>query len=287
MTNIVINSEGWYLHLSDEHVAWLHANGYPSADCEFCECDRSNPVLIACIEAIRATKQPLVSEAKRLLSVAEAAELDGSNARKAMSKELDALLDLLVFRPYQKKFIISEIRKVLIDGLNWNEVTSHAAVAPCVPVDDVWAQLNVITDTYKADEDKFRAIRNAWSELHQYIAENSLRHDHGSIEYFDKYDIESYDETRFVAKVEKEYSKMGYSESEYEHLVLTPYLTRDTVDSFVKTGDTDGLMDYLKSLNIGGFMDIRDGQKTKVRHDCVATAHEDQAEFEALLASIT
>ena len=66
MAKIVVMAKGVRFQLTDEHVEWLRANGYPDADYFFCKEDRSNPALIQCIEAIHATKQDVMDEAMAL-----------------------------------------------------------------------------------------------------------------------------------------------------------------------------------------------------------------------------
>jgi hypothetical protein len=70
MKKFVICTNRCGLVLTDDHVAWLHTNGHPEADHYVGDKDRSNPDLIACIEAVRATKQPMLDEGNRLWDIA-------------------------------------------------------------------------------------------------------------------------------------------------------------------------------------------------------------------------
>ena len=282
MKNFVINNKGinrfW---LTDEHVAWLVANGYPDAKHDFGSEDRSNPDLIACIEAVRASKQPLYDEANHLWRVACEIKVNNARINALLSAEIDKTLDMLDYRRYMKGRIIAEMRKVIESG-NWMDANIYANVKPGVTISELKCQFGTVVDCFNLHRAEFQAEMDAFGEYYQYCQERNLSHNNGRFVIDDGFEIKSYDETRFVAAVGISYGDERFSD-DHEFLRLKPFITEDTVASFVSASDTAGLMDYLTSLHLD--LDIRRNPKPI---DTTSTNNYDvtmtDEEFEQLLA---
>ena len=286
MKKFVINTNGWYLRLTEEHMDWLHVNGHPGADYGFCEDDRSNPDLIACVEAVRESKRPLIEEANRLQSAVSDAEDDAEEAKTLLSEAIDALLIMLDFKSYYRTRIIGEIGKALRGGYDWSYFESPANPKQGIDSELIWVQFEEIVKVFNAHRDKFQAIDDAWGNFHKYCDDNSLWICSGEIVFNDGLAIKTYDETLFEANVRRETMPTGYDDEEYEFMELKPFITREAIASFVESGDTDGLMDYLKSLNASGIMDIRD-EATSRESASRNIASDVQALFNEVVPSIT
>jgi hypothetical protein len=282
MKKFVICTNHSCLRLSESHVNWLRANGHPDADEYFGAEDRSDPDLIACIEAVRAANQHKVDKAESLRAYHNQLRQDNDYAYVELYTEIDKLLAMLEYRHYQKHRIIAEMRKA-IETNDWYNVTIYASPKNGISAQSVKEQLMEVAKTMHKYEPQFNAVNQAMDDFQTYceICGLSIQVG-GKVGVADGFEIKSYDETRFTAAV----GDGGY-DANYEHMELKPFLARETVATFVEAGDTDGLMDFLKSLNIGGFMDIRDDRTANVAEaNKVTMSHELQAEFDAILASL-
>lgn len=64
-------------------------------------------------------------------------------------------------------------------------------------------------------------------------------------------EVVEYDDTLFDARIVQErgdYEDVNDDIGDYEHIVLTPYVTKDTICAYVANGDADGLLNHLKAL---------------------------------------
>lgn len=279
MKKFIICTNRRGIMLSEEHMEWLRANGCPEVAIDSFNSNRSNPDLIACIEAVRASKQHLIDEAGRLWDVACEIKANNASINALLSNEIDKTLDLLSYRPYMKGRIIGEMRKVLQSG-NWMGATIYADAKADVDASALRCQFGAVVDVFNLHRKEFQAEMDAFHAFHKYCHENDLIQGK-ECKYDDGFEIKSYDESRFVASVGVSYGDGRY-EDDYEFMSLKPFLTRDTVASFVDAGDTDGLMDYLRGLNVGGFMDIRDDRPSPAINDSETSITDE--EFAQLLA---
>ena len=288
MKKFVICNNRCGIMLSEEHLAWLYGNGYNDADIDFCHNDRSNPALIACIEAVRAQKQHAVEEGQRLWDAMRDAQSACNEFNSELAKQIDALLEMLDFNPHWKNRIIRDVRCV-INGAEIVKMHPCAYPKSGISSDAVKECLNIIVEMGKNDP-KLIAAKKASESFHNHITENGLcvgRRE--QIQVNDGFDIETYDETKFVASVCCNYADR-WEEEDYERMSLKPYLSHSTLASFVDAGDADGLFDFLKSLNVGNFMDIRDDRANRPNNNSdVSMADEEVArllaEFEALASN--
>ncbi len=249
MAKIVINPNGWCIHLTEAHLEWLHKNGHPDADRYFGNKDRSNPDLIACIEAIRAEKQPLIDEATRLQGIVSQASEACSETDAELRKLTDELLKMLDYKSHNESRIRISLRKVLQTGCWWEE-RIYAGPKKDISHKEVRAKFDAVTAFYNANRTKFDAVREARLALSQYCEQHGLVINHDKIEVDDDFKIMTYDETRFIAAVvhvDGETSPVGH---DYESLELTEFISRKFVASCVAAGDVKGLMEYLERLQL-------------------------------------
>lgn len=251
---ICTNRRGIMLH--EEHLEWLHTNGHPDAEIDFCDNDRSNSTLIACIEAVRTTKQPLIDEAHHLWNAACEIKANNTRINALLSNEIDKTLDMLSYRPYMKGRIVGEMKKVLQSG-NWMNATIYAEAKAGVDASALRCQFGAVVDVFNLHRAEFQAEIDAFGAYHQYCYEHNLIQGK-ECKYDDGFEIKSYDETRFVAMVGISYGD-GRFEDDREFMSLRPFITEDTIASFVNASDTVGLMDYLTSLHVD--LDIRRNPK--------------------------
>ena len=252
MTKFVLSSKHYDLYLSEEHVNWLRANGYPDADAHFCNDDRSNPALVACIEAIHASMQPVIDKAYALLHKEETLRNAAEADREKLSAAIDAFVDVVraCGVKYHKNVIISALRRPMNEAMSWERAYPHFNSRFGVTVEEA----RPAYDEYMRclNSPAILAMQEAHRELEIFCETNGLRRNFQTIEFDDGYVVETFDETRFTAKAvpasdeESENSYLSY----WEKMELTPYITRATVESFVAKGDTDGMMEYLRSLHL-------------------------------------
>ena len=251
MKKFVLASKHHTLYLSERHLDWLHRNGYPEADAYFCGNDRSNPALVACIEAVHASMQPVVDEAYALLHKEETLRSAAEADREKLSAAIDAFVDVVKSCgvKYHKNIIIGTLRRPMTENMSWERAYAHfnsrfgVTVAEAQPAYEEYMRC--------LNSPAIFTMQEAQRELVAFCEEHGLRRHFNTIEIDDGYVIKTFDETRFTAKV------VSASDEEYEHsypsyweeMELTPFVTRATIDSFVAEGDTDGLMEYLRSLN--------------------------------------
>jgi hypothetical protein len=209
-------------------------------------------------------------------------EIKANNAHinALLSAEIDKTLELLDYRRYMKGRIIAEMRKVIKSG-NWMDATIYAEPKAGVTESELRCQFGAVVDCFSLHRAEFQAEIDAFVAYHEYCHDHNLNQHNGQFVIDDGFEIKSYDETRFVATVGISYGD-GRFEDDSEFLHLKPFLTHSTLASFVDAGDTDGLMDYLKSLNIGGLMDIRDDRPRPAVNDSEASMTDE--EFTKLLA---
>lgn len=260
MKKFVICTNSCGLYLTDEHVAWLRDNGHPEADNFFGENDRSNPDLIACIEAIRASKLPIVEKAVSLIRIEEAKSVEAAAAKQELSAAIDAFVELVCSLGCRasKNRIILAMRRPAFENMPWDRAAQWFAGRfgfEAEPAKEAYERY-IVCYNHPA----IAALSDATREIAEYCEANSLRRYFNAITVDDGFEVKYYDETRFTASLCKNYAEHHY-DTDYEFMELKPFLTRDTVAAFVDAGDTDGMMDYLKSLNVGGFMDIRDNRE--------------------------
>lgn len=262
MKKFIINPNGHGMRLSEDHIQWLMNRGYSANYLNWkpFDEDRSNADLIACIEDVRAAKQHIVEKAMTLRDVLRHADDDAIKEKTKMSAEMNKLLAMLdINRNYIKNRVVDEIYMVLRENIDWDEATIYAAPRDDVSVDDVWAQLNVVSATYEVGRDKFQAIVDARDAFHEYCEHFNLRYNGKEIEIDDGFEIKTYDETQFNAYVgQGSQTSAGYDDYEYEFMQLKPIVSWYTLATFVDTGDTDGLFAYLKGLKIGDIVDFED-----------------------------
>lgn len=285
MKKFVIRTNGHGIRLSDEHLNWLYANGYNDEDVELCHNDRSHPALIACIEAVRESKKFLCNEAYRLWNIACKIKENNTSINEMLSAEIDKTLDLLDYKRYMKNRIIDEMRMVIKSG-NWMDATIYANAKPGITNSELMCQFGAVVDCFSMHRKEFQTEIEAFGAYHEYCQDNNLIQSNGRFAIYDGFEIKSYDETKFVAEVRCNYAEYSY-ETDHEFMKLRPFLAHSTLASFVESGDTDGLFEFLKSLNVGGFMDIRDDRAcSPTNNSDVAMTDEEVtkllAEFEAL-----
>ena len=256
MKKFVICTNRRGIMLSEEHQEWLRTNGCPEVTIDSFNTDRTNPDLIACIEAVRASKQYLIDEAGRLWNAACEIKANNTHITALLSNEIDKTLDLLNYRPYMRGRIIGEMRKVVQDG-NWMDATIYAGPKAGVDNSALRCQFGAVVDCFNLHRKEFQAEMGAFHAFHKYCDDNNLIQGK-TCTYDDGFEIKSYDETRFVAEVGISYGDGRYDDDR-EFMNLKPFITEETVESFVKAGDTTGLMDYLASLRLN--LDIRRNPK--------------------------
>ena len=253
MTKFVLMADSSIrFQLQDEHIEWLRKNGYPEADRFFCEEDRSNPVLIQCIEAIRATKQPLIDEAKALYQdyeqKAAPVAVHQANYLSNQDEFLKAFHQVCNPRWKQGRTVVVALRNAMWNDWTWDrfvkerifEGISEVDLQPLMPF------YNTLYQGFVASKPETEMSNIAREKLHNYCAKNGLRMFCSDFTVEDGFKIVSYDETRFTAKVVHSWD---YNDGSSEEFQLIPFITRTTIDSFVAKGDTNGLMEYLRSLN--------------------------------------
>lgn len=250
MKKFVLASKHHSLYLNEQHINWLHRNGYPEADAFFCSNDRSNPALVACVEAVHASMYPLVEEAIAMIHTEDAcrelAKSDLDNKRAALMA-LVAVIKAAGYRYYENN-IISSLVSFLDTNMSWEQAEPWLNSHFRVRVENG----KQAYEQYVASLNKpsLVALSEASTELIEFCEKHGLRRHFNTIEIDDGYVIKTFDETRFTAKAvgcDDEYDE--YS-SGWEKMELTPFVTRATIDSFVAKGDTDGMMEYLRSLRL-------------------------------------
>lgn len=281
MKKFVIQTEGCGLRLMPNYVNWLHEHGYPEADSRFANEDRTNEGLIACIEHFRECKQEEIRKAEELRETHLRLRREYDNAYVELSAQIDKLLDMLVYRPHQKARIIVALRKAL-HGEDWRNTTLNVGLKSNISSDAAKQQFMEVRKTFSQFEPQFKSVNDALDEFNSYCQDNSLGIIRGDVAVMDGFEIKSYDETKFTASLRYTYAESHY-DADGEFMELKPFLTRDTVSKFVDAGDTDGLFAYLKSLNIGGFIDMSDHEPNEQNH---ITRNYDQMSFDEILASL-
>jgi hypothetical protein len=286
MKKFVINSKGCGLYLTDEHVAWLRANGYPEADHFFCKDDRSNPDLIACVEAIHASKLSLAGKAAALLQAESVLNVAAEGAKQAVSAAIEAFVEFVhgLGCRLSTNSIILAMRRPVFEDMTWDRASCWFASRFGVDVESAKPLYEHCVQCYH--DPAIVALGDATRKLAEYCEENGLRRHFDAFVVDDGLEIKVYDETKFEASLCRHYAEDYPADEDYEFMELKPFLTRDTIASFVDAGDVDGMMDYLKSLNVGCFMDIRDDRVAVDHTPARAITPEDQAMLDALMAQI-
>ena len=249
MKKFVLASKESNLYLNEKHLAWLHANGYPEAEFDFCRNDRTNPALVACIEAVHASMQPLVDEAYILMNNAIALQDAAEADREKLSAAIDAFVDVVQSCgvKFNTAIIINSLRRPMNENMSWEQAYPHfiRRFGVTIEAKDAYEEyMNCLNSP------AIFAMQEAQRKLAVFCEENGLQRINSTVEIDDGYVVKTFDETRFTAKAvtcsdeEYEQSCPNY----WEHMELTPFVTRATIDSFVAEGDTDGLMEYLRSL---------------------------------------
>ena len=258
MKHFVINPRGWGLRLKEEHINWLKTHGYTDADLALGKEDRSNPDLIACIQAVRDSKKDVVMRANELHERAKSAVCNAEDARIALSCAINNVLYLLNYRSYHRNAIIAEIRKVLDNDMDWGEARSYAGPKPGVSAATVRKSLDGVYETFVINRPMLDAARIAQEEFHAYCNANNLIANYNGVEFNDGFEIKSYDDTKFTASVIRVSASESHFDEDYEVMKLKPFITRETIAKYVNSGSTDGLIEYLKSLHIDNSLDIRE-----------------------------
>ena len=255
MKKFVINTRGCGLYLTDAHVAWLHANGHPEADHFFCEDDRSNPDLIACIEAIHASKSHLVEKAISLIRVEEALSVAAENAKHDLSAAIDAFVEFvrtLGCRSNTNSIILA-LRRPAFENMTWDKAAHWLNGRFGVDVDSAKDAYEHYLACYNSPA--IIALGDTSRELAEYCEANGLRRYFNTITVDDGFEVKTYDETKFNVSLRKNYAD-DYCDSDYEIMELKPFLTRETIAAYVNAGDADGLFEYLKGIAIGGSIEF-------------------------------
>ncbi len=249
MTKFVLATHCDRLVLNEKHLTWLHSHGYPEADEYFCCDDRSNPALVACVEAVHESMNHLVEQAlsmlKREEELSKAAECDTARMSNAIHNFVATVKAAGV--KCHKNLIITTLVRASENNASWAEACRHFNRVFGITID---TQKEYEKYLKRKNAPAILAAQEAHQELEHFCAANGLSRYFQTFTIDDGYVVKTFDETRFTAKAVPcdSYEYEGDYGSSWETLELTPYLSRDTINSFVAKGDTDGLMEYLRSL---------------------------------------
>ena len=259
--DIVICTDNHGVRLTEQHLEWLHQNGYPDAEYNFCNADRSNPALIACIEAVRMEMEPLVAYAENLrLKLAELEKAAAADIaiRAAALGDMNRALRNAGCPERLDWYINSEIIGQLDNGARWHDANQwfQSRWAGCRPNDEAQSCYEHLLTVWKTPA--IEAYSEAYAELERYCEENSIIPVDGGAAFAinDGFAILEYDENRFQAKIKEIYeeSTAPCADDLYESLELIPFVSRKMVEDYVRAGNTDALMTYIQSLG----MEVRD-----------------------------
>lgn len=101
---------------------------------------------------------------------------------------------------------------------------------------------------WKANKDAFFLGAEAQSAYMDFLEENALIEHKGGYSLAKGLCIEQYDDTLFDVHVERKYDDSYCGMGDYEVLLRTPYITKETVRTFVANNDADGLLNHLEAL---------------------------------------
>lgn len=258
---IIICTDNHGIHLPERHLEWLHQNGHPDAEYNFCDADRSNPALIACIEAVQMELQPLVDYAedqKRKLAELEKAAASDLAIRAAALGDMNRALRNAGCPERLDWYINSEIIEQLDKGTRWDDANQwfQSRWAGCRPDGEAKSCYERLLVVWKTPA--IESYSEAHAELEKYCDENDIIPVDGGTAFAiqDGFAILEYDENRFRAEIKEIYeeSTAPCADDLYESLELIPFVSRKTVEGYVRDGNTKALMDYIQSLG----MDVRD-----------------------------
>lgn len=269
MKKFAIRVEGAGLKLSDSHWDWLAEHGcevQPDENGNWTG-DRSNPLLIECIEAIRADSDMHISVAAELRKKAQDADkriraiyVEENNKLNAIVGMLaldstdsvtcaeDALRD--IWYPYFSEEQNNQSFNGFID--EWKDRFDGS-------VED----FEKLTKEFIQMKQKNAEIRNecwkAQDTWKEFAAAHCIRENGKALRFSDRIDFVEYDETKFTAQccVRCEPDCGGYEYYHQEYMKLLPIIDTNALMEFGKNGDMEGLLKYLSERNTEGVMDIR------------------------------
>ena len=223
------------LNLSQEYLNWLQKNGMPDASCDSFDNERSNPLLIACVEAVAAKMLRYVEKANELEEqLYELVEEALPDSRVVWEKS-EQLIEKLKAQSWERNACSPQIgylaEQAIKQRLSWLDaralILEHFQAGEVI--DDLKADYEAILEARNVpsilNADKIR------SEIETLVARYGFRRNDDNPDEWcweNPYSVEEYDEDKFIPRIIPRfqdwfnYETMQKERSEWEELILMP-----------------------------------------------------------------
>jgi hypothetical protein len=216
------NNENNAYTLAIPHVDYLKNQGINASNVTFID-DRTNPALIACIEAVRAMSDKVLEEAYNFNADIDQNRDAERETRRVPYKKLECLIGVPIKN-------------------NWNYGWGflHSGVEYfCLE-----HGIQVTPDIQQAYHDTAQIMKHAerWNDIWlHYRRSHAVEYDrHYDLVFNDGFEIVEYDETIWTPEIER----VG----DTERVVFSRTINQATVEQLAKAQDVDTLMDYIRTL---------------------------------------
>ena len=248
MTKLIIRTDDHGIHLTKQHLEWLHNNGYPEADENFCDNDRSNPALVACVEAVHEQMQSLIDKANELLQKAHQENASQESLRMNFEETRKQFCDMIL-GPDENDSLKTTVNRMAVGQISWTRAKQNIERRFNIKLENDMLEA-AYDNLLAAHKDFANQYRAAQKNLSAFCELNGLRINDGLIEVDDGFAVYNYDETCFRAKIVECCDDNTIPSFDiHEAVELIPVISERKIAEFV-SGDIAGLMEFLREFNL-------------------------------------